>query len=386
MMSNMKNITRKSFSLVILIAMVLMTTMSVGAAPRTTVDIQLIDVSDWHGQLDPISVNNVNIGGAAVLSTYWKADRLANPNTLTITAGDAFGAAPALSGFFNEEPAVRAMRMMGFNVDTFGNHNFDRGTAHLQSMINLAGAPTSATVLGEPFSYVSSNLQNRDDNLTGVKDYEIFEVGGVKVAVIGVTNPEAPTLVFPGNFGTIVPTDPIPAANKAKAAAQAEGAKVIIAITHLGVTGFDPVTGAATGPLIDFANNVGGFDVIFGDHTDVQYSRIHNNALVVENRSKGVTYSKSIITVDSQNGRIANRTNSFVTPLSSAVIHDPAIVAILAPYRTALAGVFDTQIGVANGLFVRGGNIERRQEVPIGDLIADSMRLRYGVQFALTNG
>ena len=101
-MSNMKNITRKSFSLVILIAMVLMTTMSVGAAPRTTVDIQLIDVSDWHGQLDPISVNNVNIGGAAVLSTYWKADRLANPNTLTITAGDAFGAAPALSGFFNE--------------------------------------------------------------------------------------------------------------------------------------------------------------------------------------------------------------------------------------------------------------------------------------------
>src|SRR3990172_7436357 len=211
MMSNMKNITRKSFSLVILIAMVLMTTMSVGAAPRTTVDIQLIDVSDWHAQLDPLN----GIGGAAVLSTYWKADRLAYPNTLTITAGDAFGASPVLSGFFNEEPAVRAMRMMGFNVDTFGNHNFDRGTAHLQSMINLAGAPTSATVLGEPFSYVSSNLQNRDDNLTGVKDYEIFEVGGVKVAVIGVTNPEAPTLVFPGNFGTIVPTDPIPAANKA---------------------------------------------------------------------------------------------------------------------------------------------------------------------------
>src|SRR3990172_8365427 len=131
------------------------------AAKPTTVDIQILDVSDWHAQLDPVSVFGVgNVGGAAVLSAYWNADRAANPNTLTLTAGDAFGASPPLSGFFNEEPAILAMNMMGFGVDTFGNHNFDRGTAHLQQMIDLAD-----------FQYVSANLKNRDDNLTGVKDY-----------------------------------------------------------------------------------------------------------------------------------------------------------------------------------------------------------------------
>jgi 5'-nucleotidase len=349
---------------------------SAALAKKPTVDIQILDVSDWHAQLDPLSVFGVgNVGGAAVLSAYFQADRAANPNTLTLTAGDAFGASPPLSGFFNEEPAILAMNLMGFDADTFGNHNFDRGIAHLQQMIDLAD-----------FQYVSANLKNRDDNLTGVKDYEIFEVGGVKVAVIGITNPEAPNLVFPGNFGTIQPTDPIPAANKARAKAKAEGASVFIAITHLGVTGFDPATGAATGPLIDFANNVGGFNVIFGDHTDVQYSGIHNNALVVENRSRGLTYSKSVISVDPQNGRIENRTNTFVTPLSSAVTPDPAIVAMLAPYRTALAAEFDTPIGVATGLFPRGGNIERSGEVAIGNLITDAMRLRYGTQLALTNG
>jgi 2',3'-cyclic-nucleotide 2'-phosphodiesterase (5'-nucleotidase family) len=71
-----------------------------GAASKKTDEIQILNVSDWHAQLDPLN----GVGGAAALSTYWKADRAANPNTLTLTAGDAFGASPPLSGFFDEEP------------------------------------------------------------------------------------------------------------------------------------------------------------------------------------------------------------------------------------------------------------------------------------------
>lgn len=269
------------------------------------------------------------------------------------------------------------MNLMGFDVDTFGNHNFDRGIAHLQQMIDLA-----------EFQYVSANLKNVEDNLTGVAPFTIFDIGGVKVGVVGITNPEAPNLVFPGNFGTIEVTDPIPAANKAKAQAKQAGAKILVAITHLGVTSIDPVTGAASGPLIDFANNVGGFDIIFGDHTDVQYSGIHNNALVVENKSKGVTYARTKLTVDPRNGHVTARLVTFVTPLASAVTPDPAIVAMLAPYRTALAAVFDGQIGIAMALFPRGGtpSVERSGEAAIGNLIADAIRLRYGTQLALTNG
>ncbi|HSK14621.1 MAG TPA: 5'-nucleotidase C-terminal domain-containing protein [Gaiellaceae bacterium] len=339
------------------------------------VEIQILNVSDWHAQLDPISVSGVgNVGGAAVLSSYFQADRAANPNTLTITAGDAYGAAPPLSSLFDEVPAVLAMNLMGFDVDTFGNHNFDRGIAHLQQMIDLA-----------EFQYVSANLANRDDNLTGVKDWEIFDVGGVKVGVVGLTNEEAPTLVFPGNFGTIEVIDSVRAANMARAEMKRAGAQVLVAITHKGVTGFHE-DGMPMGPLIDFAENVGGFDLIIGDHTDVQWSGVIGKALVQENRSKGVTYSKTKLLVDPKNGRVVDRSIEFVTPLSAAVTPDPAIVAMLAPYRVALAEAFDGTIGVANGLFVRGGNIERRQEVPIGNLVSDSMRETYGTQLALTNG
>lgn len=344
------------------------------AKPGPTVELQFLNVSDFHGQLDPVG----GVGGAAVISAYWQADRAANPNTLTFTAGDAVGASPPISAFFDDIPTIQAMNLMGFNADTFGNHNFDAGIARLQSQINLAN-----------FTYVSANLQNRDDNLTGVKDFEIFTVGGVKVAIVGVTNPEAPTLVFPGNFGTIVPTDPVIAANKARAAAKMAGAQVMVAITHMGITGFDPATGAAFGPLIDFANNVGGFDFIFGDHTDFQYSGVHGKALVSENRSKGLTYSKTTFTVDSKNGQIKNKAVTFVTPTASAVTPDPAIVALLEPYRAALAPILNVVLGSADKAIPRADSCGRADgrlcESLVGNVVTDSMRLRYGTDFAITN-
>jgi 5'-nucleotidase len=348
----------------------------VGAADwQDAVQLQFLNVSDWHAQLDPLSVTGVgNVGGAAQLSTYFKADRAANPNSLTLTAGDAYGAAPPLSGFFNEEPAVKAMNLMGFDVDTFGNHNFDRGIAHLQQMIDLA-----------EFQYVSANLRNLEDNLTGVKRWEMFDVGGVDVAVVGITNPEAPTLVFPGSFGTIEVTDPVAAAMSAKAEAEAAGADVVVAITHMGITGHD-AAGEGVGPLVAFAEGVSGFDVIFGDHTDMLYEHVINGQLVQENKSKGATYTRTKVTFDPNTGTVFNKDAVFVTPFSGAVTPDPAIVEMLAPYRVQLAAQLDGTIGVATELFPRNGVIERVGEAAIGNLVADSMRWRYGTQLALTNG
>ena len=341
--------------------------------------IQILNVSDWHGQLDPISVNGVNVGGAPALSTYFKQERATNPNSLTFTAGDAFGATPTLASLFDEVPAVKAQNLMGFDADTFGNHNFDRGVDHLQQMIDVAD-----------FQYVSANLRNRDAELEGVKDYELFEMpNGSTVAVIGITNPEAPTLVFPGRFASIEITDPVAAAQRARKAAEKDGADVFVVLTHMGVEGF--VAGAPVGRLIDFANALQGFDLILGDHTDVQYEGVHNGALVTENRSKGVTYSVTTINLEPQGHkkfRVTGADAVFKTPVTSAVAPDQAIVDMLAPYRAQLSKVFDEKIGVATATFARGGNpaVERTQEVAIGNLITDAFIWRTGAQLAYTNG
>jgi len=358
------------------------------AKPRQPVELQFLNVSDWHAQLDPLPVSGIgDVGGAAVLSSYWNADRAENPNSLTLTAGDAFGASPPLANFFEEVPAVLAMRMMGFDVDTFGNHNFDRGIGHLQQMIDLAAASPSSQP-GEPFRYVSANLKNRDDNLTGVEDFAIFEVGGVKVGVVGITNPEAPELVFPGNFGTIEPTDPVSAANRAKARARRAGANVLVAITHMGVTGFDQ-DGNPFGPLIDFAENVGGFAIIFGDHTNVEFNGIVNNALVVENQSKGRTYAKVNLSVDPRNGRVLGRSVEFVTPVAANVTPDPAIEAMLQPFRDELAPILNQVVGASTVAIPRSDSCGRADgrlcESLVGNVVTDAMRMAYDTDFAITN-
>jgi 5'-nucleotidase len=358
-------------------------------AARCDVAVQFLWVSDWHAQLDPLTVDDRPVGGAATLSAYWQQDREAfDGPSITFTAGDAYGASPPLSGFFDEVPGVLAQRMMGFDVDTLGNHNFDRGIDHLQQMIDLAGAPEDEQP-GTPFQYVSANLENRDDNLSGVTDYEIFDLGRkVKLAMIGLTNEEAPELVFPGNFGTIEVTDAAEAANRARDAARAEGANVFVIITHKGVTGFD-ADGNAVGPLIDLANEVEGFHAIFGDHTDVSFEGEINGQPVFENRSKGRTYGRTVLTVDRRDpAQLVDVAHEFVTPWGDEVTPDPDIQAMLVPFRDDLAEAFDEPVGVATDTFPRGGEpaVERVGEVAIGNLITDSMRLRYEADVAFTNG
>src|SRR5215210_5688224 len=365
--------------------------------PPPPVTIQLLNVSDWHGNVDPVS----NVGGAWNISARWQEDRQAYPS-LTLTAGDDFGATPALVNFFNEVPSVKAQRMMGIQVGALGNHDFDRGLSHLQQMIDLAGAPTGADAPGQPYRYVAANLKNLEGNLSGVDPIAYSNVGGVKVAVIGITNEEAPGVVLPGSFGAVEVTDGVAAADKFARIARNAKADAVVVITHKGVRGF--AGGSPFGELIDFANAVDSnlIDVILGDHTDVQYSGTIHGMLVHENRSFGLTYAKTLLEVEpgapGEGGRVLSKSVSFVSPAAGALRNnstqcpaapafcDQAIVDMLVPYRQQLAALLDEPVGTTTVPFDRGGNIERSREVPIGDLIADGMRWRYGTQLALMNG
>lgn len=355
--------------------------------------IQLLNVSDWHGNVDPVAT----AGGAWNLSARWKEDRQAMP-TLTLTAGDDFGASPPLSGFFDEEPAVKAERLMGIQVNTFGNHDFDKGLAHLQRMINLAAAPTDAANPGAPFPYVAANLSNLSANLTGVQPFTMVTVGTLKVAIIGIVNEEAPSLVSPGNFGTMQVTDGVAAATRWAQKARQANANVVIVITHKGM---ETVAPTGTGPLVDFAEALpaGLVDVVMGDHTNIQYSGTASNGVLYhENLSYGNSYAKTFLTATpGKGGKVSAKSVSFVTPTAatlaagntscgSATYCDQAVLDMLAPYRVALNAALDAKIGTTTVPMDRGGNIERRQEVPLGDLVADSMRAVYGTDLGFIGG
>jgi 2',3'-cyclic-nucleotide 2'-phosphodiesterase (5'-nucleotidase family) len=356
-----------------------------GQAKKTgTTNIQLVTVSDWHGQLEPFDVDpspaaTVVGGGAAFLKVYFDNARVANPNTLVFMAGDSFGATPAISNFFEDEPAVRAMNMMGVSADTFGNHNFDRGIAHLQRMVDLA-----------EFPFVSANLKGLEENLSGVSKRVFFNVDRVRVAVIGITNEEAPELVFPGSFGTIQVSNSVEAANKAAKQARNAGAQVVVILTHKGIRGFEG--GNAFGELIDFANGVDGnlIDVIVGDHTNFSYTGLHQGGkvLAVENLSKGAQFSKIQLTVDRATG-VTNKSVTQHTPVVAGVTPDPAIQAFIDELNAQLAPILGTVIGSSTVPVLRSDSCGRADsrlcESLVGNVVTDSLREAYGTDFAITN-
>lgn len=344
-----------------------------GSISNELVGIRIVTFSDWHGQLDPVEVEGASVGGAAVLAAHFRRERAENPLTLVLTAGDTFGASPPLAAFFDDEPAVLALNLMGLDATTFGNHDFDRGLAPLQRLIDLA-----------TFSFVSSNLDRLDENLSGaVSPFLIEELGGVKVALIGLTNPDAFSLVPPGSGGTISTRPLAAAAASAREAAAAAGATVFVALVHAGaLLKTSPDTWA--GPLIDFAGAVQGFDVIVGDHTDLEVNTVINGAIVVENRSRGLTYARVLLEVDPATGAVAHKSAEIFQPLASAVTPDPAVEAMLDPFRTQLSARLDRPAGIATAIFPREN--ERIQEIALGDLIAGAFRQRYGTQLAFLNG
>ncbi|MEI7743200.1 MAG: 5'-nucleotidase C-terminal domain-containing protein [Chloroflexota bacterium] len=376
---------RRSTALVVIALLALLVPVAVIGAvvmAGSTIELQILEVSDWHGQVDAAG----DVGGAPVLKAYFDAARAEHANTLTLTAGDDVGATPPVSSYFKDVPAILAERMMGIQAGTLGNHNFDSGLGRLQDQIDLAGS-TDPTVAGAPFRYVVANLANRDANLSGLADYTIFTYEGVDVAVIGVITESTASVTAPGSMGTMTTSDSVEAAKRAMAAAKADGADVFIALVHEGITSFRD--GQPQGELVDFANAVSGFAVIYGDHTDVAWSGTINGQLTVENRSKGVTFTRTVLTIRRLGGEIVGRVSTQVSPVVADVTPDAGVAAMLTPYRDSLAPIFGTTIGTSGVAIPRadscGTDVGRTCESLVGDVITDAIRETRGTEIAVIN-
>src|SRR5215213_340647 len=139
------------------------------AKPSGGVDVQLLAINDFHGNLEPPSGSsgrivtgpvpgpsqtapNVNAGGVEYLATHIKTLEAANPNTLVVSAGDLIGASPLISALFHDEPSIEAMNALGLDLNAVGNHEFDEGIDELVRMQNGGCHPVDGCLDGDEFA------------------------------------------------------------------------------------------------------------------------------------------------------------------------------------------------------------------------------------------
>jgi 2',3'-cyclic-nucleotide 2'-phosphodiesterase (5'-nucleotidase family) len=353
-------------------------------------EVDILDISDYHGQLIPLSEAadtvgpSFGIGGAAFLKPWFEAYRAENPTaTLTIAAGDSVGATPPISNFFGDKPTIELMNMMGFNLDGLGNHNFDRGQQYLRNeLIPLAN-----------FKFVSANiLDEAGETPEEWSKSRLFDFGPFKLGIIGFSNDDLPTLINPAGLVPFHVANSTDAVNKRAAQLSTQsGVAAIVAIGHLGATAGTLTN--PTGPLIDLADDVQNVDAVIGDHTDFQVASTRSNGvLVTENRSKGIRFTRVRLVVNTVTKSVVYKTADFHKPWDIGVTPDPAIQARIDELNAQLGPILNTQIGNSTKFIPRadqcGGSTGRTCESLVGNVATDAMRTAYdsiGVDFAITN-
>ena len=113
--------------------------MPASAKPLGTVQVQILAINDFHGNLQPPGgssgrVGTVDAGGVEYLATHIQNLRALNPNTVVVSAGDLIGASPLLSALFHDEPTIEAFNKIGLDFNAVGNHEFDEGVDELLRM------------------------------------------------------------------------------------------------------------------------------------------------------------------------------------------------------------------------------------------------------------
>ena len=368
------------------------TATSLAKASRSSLkNIQLLQLSDFHGAIEGTSTN----AGTALLTTAFAADRKAVASTFTLSTGDNFGAAPAISSQFEEIPTVESMNSMKFDVSTFGNHEHDRNLAHVQKVIGLSD-----------FQWVASNYSSLEPLKSGTKSaksYVIIDRGDIKVGVVGANTEETPEVVFPGNLDytdasgakkTIAISNTVAGVNKAIVDAKAAGANLVVALIHEGWS--ENADGVAKGNLINIAKGIKGADVIFGGHSHQLYSSVNaaanaraNTTLVAEVPNAGVSYNRVQVCLNPGNNKVVGTSIENVTTSAiSKLTPDATAAALVKKYKDQLVSKLDVKIGQVSDLFPRGGSpaVERSGETPMGNYLADLMKKELKTDFALTNG
>jgi len=218
--------------------------------------ITILHTNDTHSQIDPIPANDrlyPDKGGVARRATLAKRIRKENPNTLLIDAGDVFQGTPYFN-FYKGEVEYKSMSLIGYDVVTLGNHDFDNGVDALAAAMKFAN-----------FDFVSCNYDVRGTPLESrVKRYVVRTVGGVRVGLFGMgVSPD--NLITPQNFKGVTYNDPVKAAREVVATLRgAERCTLVVGMSHLGY--YPNMTQGGVGDS-QVAAQVDGIDFIASGHT-----------------------------------------------------------------------------------------------------------------------
>ena len=336
---------------------------ALAAAPAAgapdTIRIAVIHTNDVHGWIyarpatwykaDPKRM----VGGFAALANFVKAER--DPKLL-LDGGDWFQGTP--EAYFSSGTAmIECMNVLGYDAVELGNHDFDFGLGQLERLARASKAP----VLG-------SNVYQEKD---GERPSFITPMLLKDVGIFGLLTTNMAGLAFPENYRGLRFRREVDEARDMVRQLKAQGATVIIAVSHMGF--MDP----KMNPFEDdkfLAGEVPGIDLIVGAHTHTRLSPAvrdpRNGTLITQAGNTLSQVGRAELEVDRATGKVVRSTDALVDLWVDRWGEDPDVEKIARRYKDDADRIMNVVVATAAETIANA----RAGEEPLGDWMTDCER------------
>jgi len=345
------------------------------------VDLVVTATTDVHGRVrgwDYYADTAEGGRGLSRAATIVDSVRTANPGrVLLVDAGDLLQGNPftyvARDGK-GAHPVIAAMNAMRYDAVAVGNHEFNYGIPAFERASAQA-----------KFPFLAANSRSLD----GKKRWSPFTIvvrAGIKVGIIGVTNPGSMVWDAEHLQGKVAIDDIVPAVRRTVAEARAAGAQVIVVVAHAGLDGVASYDTVSTGlgsenPMATVAKEVPGIDLIVFGHSHRELAdTLINGVLLTQPRNWATSVAVAHLGVRLVDGR-ATVTTRHAEVVRATGHGEQAAVAAAAnaghkaarSYSTAVIGTTTTDWRADSARVV---------DTPIMDFVLEVMRRAAGTDLA----
>jgi len=357
------------------------------AAHASRITVTLLATTDLHGNIDPIDyyTDRPAARGLAKIATLIAGVRRESANTLLIDCGGTIQGTPLESLYqqfvsagrlplglrapgrpLAHDPMMLAMNQLGYRAMVVGNHEFNFGLKNLDRARADARFPwISANIAAEPGAHVKP-----------FPPYVVETVGGVKIAIIGITTPAIPEFEEPAHYRGYAFADGVQAVRSAlEEVRRSEKPDLVIVAAHAGL-GRDPSTIRAgegfrsENMVLQIAREIPGLDAIVYGHSHQQMAGEEvNGELLVQPKNWGMSLGRIDFVLESRpDGRwkLVSKSSRLI-PVKPETPAAPAMIEIARPYHELTERYLDTP--VASSPIDMDGRFGRIEDSPLVDAI-----------------
>ena len=342
--------------------------------PAASGRITILHTNDIHGHLTPWTgwegeLAGQTVGGMDRIAARVEAVRreVGREHVLLLDGGDTLGDT-LIAAETKGRALIEAMNAMRYDAMVIGNHEPDFTADTLASRMREAAFPMLA-----------ANIVKRDGKLF-TRPYVLRTVGGVRVGIVGIAYPNTPLTTAKRNVEGLQFLHAVETARRYVPRMRREGARIVIALTHLGLNADKAL-----------AEAVDGIDVIVGGHSHNRMSeplRVRET-LIVHAGAHGSDLGRLDLSVD--RGRVVSHRRTLI-PVTGDIAPDPVVAAVVARHRRAFESQISEKLGVAGTVLPRAQTLAgqepepRDRESPVDSLFADAIRAETGAEIAFLPG